>query len=122
MTKKPLKFCGNPLCMKRVSSHKKYYCDDHDKARWLAEAKKGQDLFYNSPGWRRFAKSYRERFPFCRQCSIEGRTSLTEVVDHIVPRSQGGKDYDENNLQPLCHACHNRKRQKERTDIKRNKA
>jgi Restriction endonuclease len=31
-----------------------------------------------------------------------------KIVDHIIPRSQGGRD-EENNFQSLCDTCHNYK-------------
>jgi 5-methylcytosine-specific restriction enzyme A len=31
-----------------------------------------------------------------------------KIVDHIQPKSQGGKD-DEGNFQSLCQGCHNHK-------------
>jgi 5-methylcytosine-specific restriction endonuclease McrA len=39
----------------------------------------------------------------CQQCGNEG-----DSVDHIVPRSQGGTDDDEN-LQLLCRTCNSSK-------------
>ena len=39
----------------------------------------------------------------CQMCSNEG-----DSVDHIVPRSQGGTD-DDDNLQLLCRSCNSSK-------------
>lgn len=39
-------------------------------------------------------------------CRICGRPA--SEVDHIVPRSRGGAD-DEDNLQAICSACHAKK-------------
>lgn len=64
------------------------------------------DERYHTHRWTKFSRWYRTRFPLCKLC---GRRS--EVVDHIVPARLDEFDwYDLNNLQPLCHACHNRKR------------
>lgn len=41
------------------------------------------------------------RDPMCCSCHINASTS----VDHIIPRSLGGTDADEN-LEGLCETCH----------------
>jgi len=47
--------------------------------------------------------------PLCVECESEGRTVVVDVVDHIVPIKQGGSKFGLDNLQSLCHSCHNRK-------------
>lgn len=37
----------------------------------------------------------------------------SQVVDHIVPINQGGDPWSVDNMQAMCHACHNRKSGKE---------
>jgi len=44
------------------------------------------------------------RDPICRICR---RAAATEV-DHVIPRSRGGDDADDN-LQGLCRPCHGTK-------------
>ena len=44
----------------------------------------------------------------CQPCKREGRLTLADQVDHIVPVSKGGGDEDEN-LQGICLACHDDK-------------
>ena len=46
--------------------------------------------------------------PLCRVCVSQARVVLAEEVDHILPLECGGSD-DPENLQPLCHACHQAK-------------
>jgi 5-methylcytosine-specific restriction protein A len=43
--------------------------------------------------------------PLCVMCEKEGRVSVVEEWDHIVPLSEGGADH-ETNLQGLCHRHH----------------
>ncbi|WP_350342360.1 HNH endonuclease signature motif containing protein [Proteinivorax tanatarense] len=52
--------------------------------------------------------------PLCVICLKAGRTTSAKVVDHIVPH-KGDKSlfYDQQNLQPLCKSCHDRKTAKE---------
>ena len=61
------------------------------------------DSYYGSTDWRRLRKIIKARDPVC---VAPGCKRATAHVDHIVPRSQGGKDTPEN-LRGLCHSCHN---------------
>lgn len=114
MTFKALRLCRHPRCLTRVSSHQRYLCDEHLKNKWKLESKRVDDKFYQTSTWRKFSAAFKRANPFCKLCKDMGRTSRSQVTDHIVPRSQGGKPYDFNNLQALCHQCHNRKRQTEK--------
>jgi len=53
--------------------------------------------------------------PLCANCREKGRIRPATVCDHITARIEGGAEYSEKNLQPLCSSCHNRKSAKERT-------
>ncbi|MEI7955450.1 MAG: HNH endonuclease [Verrucomicrobiota bacterium] len=44
----------------------------------------------------------------CQPCKRDGRLTLAQQVDHIVPVSKGGGDEDDN-LQGICLACHDDK-------------
>lgn len=65
--------------------------------------------FYASTRWRNFTKKYRRLNPLCIHCLKEGKTTMTEVVDHRIPIRQGGDKWNSDNLQGLCHYHHNRK-------------
>lgn len=71
----------------------------------------GKDTFYNSGTWRNVSRNLRISFLLCPVCEEKG----PEMVDHVIPRSYGGSDYDYNNLLPMCHNCHNKKRALERS-------
>lgn len=43
--------------------------------------------------------------PLCVICLAAGRYKAATVIDHKVPRIEGGSD-DESNLQALCGPCH----------------
>ncbi len=49
----------------------------------------------------------------CQDC---GRAGILEV-DHRVPISQGGDEWDASNLQSLCRGCHIRKTRRERGTV-----
>ncbi len=65
--------------------------------------------FYQSKAWRDLRAVKLDQFPLCEECQRKGITTLAQMVDHIVPINQGGAPLDMENLQSLCHPCHNRK-------------
>lgn len=72
------------------------------------------DKFYGSRVWQKLRAAYIAKHPLCCMCMEVNRVVPADVVDHIVERRDGGADTDWNNLQSLCHACHNDKTQQER--------
>lgn len=42
-------------------------------------------------------------------CEAPGCTRLATEVDHVQALAGGGERYDPNNLQSLCHPCHEAK-------------
>lgn len=71
---------------------------------------KRHENIYNSLTWRKLALDVRQDEPFCRECKTKGKTTLAQVTDHIIAVRLGGRFWDRNNLQPLCHSCHNAKK------------
>ena len=62
--------------------------------------------------WRRLREYILRRQPLCADPfghhQADGQVVAAVQVDHIVPRSAGGRD-DTSNLQGLCETCHARK-------------
>lgn len=48
------------------------------------------------------------RFPVCVECKRQGILTPTDEIDHIWPLAHGGPDI-EDNMQGLCHPCHEAK-------------
>lgn len=67
------------------------------------------DPFYQSYKWRKKSKDYRLKHPLCVHCLKEGRTTISQMVDHIIPISKGGDKFNDNNLQALCNKHHAKK-------------
>lgn len=66
---------------------------------------------------RRWAILARDNWTCCA-CGRTSRDGHTLEVDHILPRSKGGKD-DEDNLQTLCWLCNSGKSNLDQTDLRR---
>ena len=65
---------------------------------------------YGGPEWeaRRIRVAMRDGW-LCRECGqIVGIRSRDYHCDHVIPKSKGGPDTDEN-CQTLCDVCHGRK-------------
>ena len=89
------------------------------RAPWMPERKaharrlKPNSDVYNKTQWRNLARRHKMANPICVLCEANGITSPVEVTDHISPINEGGTVYDWDNLQSLCHRCHNSKSGKE---------
>lgn len=112
MPVRPRLSCNFPGCPALVNAGERY-CPEHMK-RKRKEYKRGRpdDSFYSSTYWRRLRRMQLATEPLCRLCRAEGKRVAAEVVDHIIPREDGGAD-SFSNLQSLCVACHNSKTMKE---------
>ena len=97
--------CSSPNCPNLTSER---YCDDHshltDKFRASA-AKRGYDA-----RWQKYRLSFLSKNPVCTVCQEEGRVTMADIVDHIIPH-KGSQSlfWDFNNHQALCKRCHDRK-------------
>lgn len=95
--------CREPACGAICAEA---YCDKHRHAK---EKRRGTS---HSRGYGRRHQRMRTMVlseePFCLRCRAQGIARSSVVMDHIVPKSQGGTD-ERSNLQGLCVQCHNRK-------------
>ena len=100
--KKPAKICD--ICRKI----KKEDCDRCKPKKYKGVKQNNYDL-YNSSKWRKFAHALRKERILCEMCLSEGRTTASQMVDHIKEINQGGSIWDLSNLQCLCNKCHAKK-------------
>ena len=101
-----MKVCTHPGCNVLVHGAR---CVKHTKHRGKRMEKRS-DPFYSSAAWRRTRAWVLQAEPLCRICSSKNRTTLANVVDHIIPRKdRPDLQFSGDNLQPLCERCHNQK-------------
>lgn len=65
---------------------------------------------YATRRWQDASVAYREANPLCVECEREGKTTASQVVDHIKPH-KGDVElfWSVDNWQALCKRCHDRK-------------
>ncbi|UFH59824.1 HNH endonuclease [Sulfurovum mangrovi] len=89
-------------------------CSKHtNKVYDKTSRNKESDKFYHSRAW----KSVREKAMIrdgmmCQECKRHGTHTQFDVVDHIVEIEDGGCKLCIDNLECLCHSCHNKKTSK----------
>lgn len=67
-------------------------------------------LIYNTARWKRLSRKQLTLEPFCAMCLKKGRHTTARVADHIIEiRDDPKLAYSIDNLQSLCHSCHNTK-------------
>lgn len=80
--------------------------------RRLKPPEKVVESFYGTAEWKATAAAVRKRDGYkCVKC---GERKVRLYVDHRVERSDGGSDFDHDNLETLCAVCHGLKSAAER--------
>lgn len=77
------------------------YCADHQDLAERVDRRVAAHLRGYDSRWTKFRAMYLRQHPVCSRCN----TPAT-VVHHINPLDKGGAKYDEDNLEALCWACH----------------
>lgn len=69
---------------------------------------------YSSARWRKLREWVLNAEPLCRYCMESETIEPATVVDHVRPhKGDPLLFWDPNNLQPLCAACHDGRKQSE---------
>lgn len=127
-----MKMCGKVGCMKHIP-HTDTYCNKHTQDKKAYDKKNSGEYdrlrrleapenraFYSSKAWRELRHTVMLKFDYiCAACERNGHYTKASVVDHIIEiKDDWDKRLDINNLEPLCHTCHNTKtaREKERRE------
>lgn len=125
---KPFKICKVFECN---SLTRNTYCKDHEHIAVEKERKRYKNYnvsrdpvlikFYNSKEWRALRDYIMAvNYFLCIGCSVPGtKPVMADVVDHVVPvLVDWSLRLDPSNCQPLCHACHNTKTEKDKKQYK----
>jgi 5-methylcytosine-specific restriction enzyme A len=104
MPSRPPRPCAQPGCPKLSDSGR---CPEHARKPWT-RARPRRMPGGNGWAWQRTRARIAERDGYrCVYCG-----GPFEVIDHVIPISQGGSDAD-SNLRASCKACNERKRREE---------
>ena len=118
ISNRPYSICNKFGCNNLT---KETYCEDHEHIAREKELKRHRKYnytrdpilikFYNSKDWKRLSHYTLASNNFlCVGCSTDDRPTLADVADHIIPvKVNWALRLDPNNIQPLCHDCHNKK-------------
>ena len=94
----PKQYCKILRCSNYAVTNR-HMCSEHiDRRRQLSAHARGYGA-----RWRKMRADFLENNPFCARCD-----NYAYHVDHIVPKSNGGRDTPQN-LQALCASCHGKK-------------
>jgi 5-methylcytosine-specific restriction protein A len=102
--------CAVPGCPNLVYAGSR--CDKHllpkDRTRETVRASASSRGY--GPEWTKKRDAYARAHPWCEDPYgiHQGQLVRMKIVDHIIPRRQGGKD-EKNNFRSLCQTCHNYK-------------
>ncbi len=99
---KPKKICNRCRRVKGLS------CDCPEPKKFEGMKQNNYKL-YNSRKWRKYSHQLRKDNPLCKMCLEEGRTTPSQMVDHIKEINRGGSIWDKSNHMCLCKKCHAKK-------------
>ena len=82
-------------------------------------------LVYNTSQWRKLRDAKLQQNPLCELCLENDKVTPAEDVHHIYEISNGKNEFemislgfDFNNLQSLCHDCHQKLHAKKHKKVK----
>ena len=75
-----------------------------------AEAERYRRL-YNNRRWRKRRLYQLTAEPLCAMCAAEGRVTLANTADHVVPHRGDETLFWEGELSSLCGPCHSSRKQ-----------
>lgn len=103
--------CRKPGCGRLVRDGSGFCAAHQDAAKRPSNFTKSQSRHERGYGWawEKLRKVVLARdCGLCQPCSSAGRLTPGKIVDHIIPKAEGGTD-DLENLQVICKPCHVRK-------------
>ena len=117
----PKKICNEIGCHSLIQISERY-CAKHKKNENEYKAKRNKQYntdirskrdkgFYDTYKWKKLRNTMMSRSGgLCKSCEYIGLNTKADVIDHIVPiEIDFSLRFRYDNLQALCHVCHNRK-------------
>lgn len=108
----PLTVCSKPGCG-LLRRRNEACARGHGPKTAKAESDRARGSFRQrgySSAWDALSKAWRFEHPLCAPCEREGRVTVAEMVDHIVPVKQAPERLlDRSNLESMCLEHHARK-------------
>lgn len=107
MPERPKTLCAEPGCNVLVDKGR---CELHARqverpGSFKAIRKSRHERGYGYE-WSKRRKVVLQRDGYlCQRCKRAGRITAANIVDHIIPKAEGGTD-DYDNLQVICNKCH----------------
>lgn len=123
---KPKRQCNHAGCRVLVDFDTKY-CSKHQIQRNKEEYKQRRYLatdskyraFYKTRAWRKLSRKILGNNPICVSCYEKGVIRPAQIADHRIElKDDWYRRLDENNIQAMCYACHNRKTREEKAKRK----
>jgi 5-methylcytosine-specific restriction protein A len=112
MSRRPLQVCAEPGCTALVRAAR---CDRHRRERREQPKRQSPRKAGYSARWDRESKRYREEYPLCELCLLNGDVRATQAVDHIIPhRGNPVLMWDDGNWCAICWRCHTWKTRQEK--------
>lgn len=100
--KKPFSRCGYRGCRTLVKTGQR--CAEHSQSDLQDARTRLQSSKLYGWRWTKLRKAWLVSEPFCRSCG-----AAADTVDHVIPhRGDVAIFWDQENLQSLCKACHDR--------------
>ena len=107
----PKKICNKPTCNQLIPFNKTY-CKEHGTVQTnYSKYNRDKDSakFYNSTAWRNKRKEIMSNYGgLCQDCLAKDIVKEADVIDHKIElKDDESLALNNDNLIPLCHACHN---------------
>jgi 5-methylcytosine-specific restriction protein A len=105
MATKPQRYCTVRTCSEKVKAGR---CQLHQRQQKQVYTRFQHGVTGYGRRWREKVRTpWLRAHPLCVQCEAEGRVTLANEVDHIIPhRGDAELMWNENNLQSLCRTHH----------------
>jgi len=103
------KICAEAGCNTLIPQDKTH-CEKHtkEKAKPFENAERSNEGLYNTTRWQKLRRKILKKLPYCVNCGEHQNDPSLEVHHIKPPRGDEELFFDEDNVIPVCPACHKR--------------